>query len=348
MAKMQTPPKAQPRRPKGHTVPTPELPTQADIQERFDTAIREGVSPCHWIPPEWDKLEMIHGAKEFSDTSADAGLFAGKGVEEKIKARLKAGENCDQKPVKNPENLPDDNTWANPFGDTTHVDETQFSKEDHATLTKELRGASEALAKLNGIVGPSSPGMQRLARIFEWSLYRATRLMGDLNHALTAKDQSCYEEARENYLDFLRDLDDHEPEKGTKKSPRDIAGAIASDQVAAIANKRQDQIADVLVAKIAEKLTRRFGSDQAPKRAMFLARELAERLKNKPTDAIKETLAKSLDPGDKTMTMASGYGRAIKWACIDPVIFQGKIVGARVVAKWNPHLSSSGIPIPHG
>jgi hypothetical protein len=42
-----------------------------------------------------------------------------------------------------------------------------------------------------------------------------------------------------------------------------------------------------------------------------------------------------------------GYGRAIKWNYIHPLIHEGKIKGAMVIAKWNPHLSSSGIPIPH-
>ena len=42
-----------------------------------------------------------------------------------------------------------------------------------------------------------------------------------------------------------------------------------------------------------------------------------------------------------------GYGRAIKWSYILPLIHGGKIKGAKVVTKWNPHISSSGVPIPH-
>lgn len=42
-----------------------------------------------------------------------------------------------------------------------------------------------------------------------------------------------------------------------------------------------------------------------------------------------------------------GYGRAIKWSYIFPLIHEHKIKGAKIVARWNPHLSSSGIPIPH-
>ena len=42
----------------------------------------------------------------------------------------------------------------------------------------------------------------------------------------------------------------------------------------------------------------------------------------------------------------SGYGRALQWLCLEPVIICGRIKEARVVAKWNPHSSSSGIPLP--
>lgn len=42
-----------------------------------------------------------------------------------------------------------------------------------------------------------------------------------------------------------------------------------------------------------------------------------------------------------------GYGRAIKWSYILPLIHDGKIKGAKIIAKWNPHISSSGIAIPH-
>ena len=43
----------------------------------------------------------------------------------------------------------------------------------------------------------------------------------------------------------------------------------------------------------------------------------------------------------------SGYGKVIKWSYIMPLIHGGRIKGVKVIAKWNPHVSSSGIPIPH-
>jgi hypothetical protein len=116
--------------------------------------------------------------------------------------------------------------------------------------------------------------MKRLARIFEWALYRTTELLGDINKALVSKQpeqkkEEEYTTARNNYLTFLRDLDDHEPQLHDRK----------------------------------------------------------------------------LDVRDKKLH--SGYGKAMKWVCIDPVILKGQIYGARVVIKWNPHSSSNGVPIQH-
>ena len=60
-------------------------------------------------------------------------------------------------------------------------------------------------------------------------------------------------------------------------------------------------------------------------------------------------LLKDLDDHEpKTLTAGDlGYGRALKWVYVSPLIHNGTIKGAKIVAKWNPHLSSSGIPVPH-
>jgi hypothetical protein len=47
-----------------------------------------------------------------------------------------------------------------------------------------------------------------------------------------------------------------------------------------------------------------------------------------------------------------GYGKNIQWVFIDPVIQRVPnrlvlITGARIIIKWNPHSSSSGVPVPH-
>ena len=107
--------------------------------------------------------------------------------------------------------------------------------------------------------------MQRLRLIFQWTLCQVTTVFGEINAALDNKNEKQYNEARQAYMDLMKDLDDSEPHTGSK----------------------------------------------LPKAGI------------------------------------SGYGKVIKWSYILPLIHGGRIKGAKVMAKWNPHVSSSGIPIPH-
>jgi hypothetical protein len=76
-----------------------------------------------------------------------------------------------------------------------------------------------AVNRLRRIAGENTPGMKRLERLFDWALYRTTELLSDLND--TVNDEVPYTEARENFIAFLNDLDDHEPGKGTVRlNPR--------------------------------------------------------------------------------------------------------------------------------
>ena len=171
--------------------------------------------------------------------------------------------------------------WVDPFSDFRHIDPDSFTDTDVAAL-KDV--AAPVFNKLKKIVGKESDGIVRLGRVFEWTLWRATVLLNDINRALDdqelaafqregcqqpASQQAKYEQARNHYLAFLTDLDDHEPE--TKPGPVNVE-----------------------------------------------------------------------DPKCR-----SAYGRAIKWVCIDPVIFEGRVAEARIIVKWNPHMSSSGIPVKH-
>jgi hypothetical protein len=64
-----------------------------------------------------------------------------------------------------------------------------------------------------------------------------------------------------------------------------------------------------------------------------------------------QTRPGDIDPANKNIYKdkgsRSGYGAAIKWVHIDPVITGGRIRAARIIVKWNPHSSSNGVPIPH-
>jgi hypothetical protein len=125
--------------------------------------------------------------------------------------------------------------------------------------------------------------MKRLAQIFRWSIFRATELLHEINRALEGQSltlspdpmkpspgERSYTEAACAYMEFLKDLDDREPET-----------------------------------------------------------------KSQPPVNVNDIKARS------------GYGRAMQWAYIDPVIHGGKILGAKVVAKWNPHSSSSTVVVNH-
>lgn len=346
---------------------TIELPTQEQVQAQFDAASKVHVSPCMWIPPEWKDVKIREGRGFLPDNSRDNDRFQNPEATENALKRISDGEA--KMPPKGPEDSPDKESWVNPFADFSHIDDSEYPNksidlvkakvdpsgdarkldkaltdvagmfrkkrdvivealdgdeqlfeksvrvlqadilakpgevarvatlvrnpgEIHDAVLKVVDGhvatfekvvdvlqgsgpgfdlldSRHALNRLQRIVGGESPGMKRLALVFEWALYRTTVLMNDLNKALKRANKGDYEQARINYIHFLRDLDDHEPQ-----------------------------------------------------------------LSNRPVN-VKDKKARS------------AYGRALKWACIEPVIFTGQIVGTRVVIKWNPHSSSNGVPIPH-
>ena len=134
------------------------------------------------------------------------------------------------------------------------------------TMEKTIGEALPPLRRAGELLAPNARGLKRLTLVFENNLCKLTVLYGKLNEALEMENEAggkiAYNIARQNYIQLLKDLDDHEP---------------------------------------------RF-----------------------PT------------PG------GLGYGRAFKWIYVRPLIHEGKIKGAKIVAKWNPHMSSSGIPLPHG
>jgi hypothetical protein len=84
---------------------------------------------------------------------------------------------------------------------------------------------------------------------------------------------------------------------------------------------------------------------------------------DKPKDVYNEArrkyiaLLKDLDNHEPLLGEPGkhGYGRTVKWVYFYPLIHTpdpqnlalARIKGVKVVAKWNPHISSSGVPIPH-
>jgi hypothetical protein len=257
----------------------------SEIRTLFRAARDKHLAPYNWIPPEWD--EVVLAGFDLADTSpAENGFKSPGAVSDSPEDTLDYVETHNAFTAETqPGNAPSAEKWVHPFSDFRHIDPDEFSDEDIEQLGPVTGANAEAFEKLKKVVGGESHGTARLTRVFQWTLWRATVLLNDINKALENQDlaafrldpnqqpatqQTKYEAARNHYISFLTDIDDHEPE-------------------------------------------------------------------TKP-DAIEP-----LDP-----RFRSAYGRAIKWACIDPVIVGGRIKEARVIIKWNPHLSSSGIAINHG
>jgi hypothetical protein len=255
----------------------PDLP---EIQKLFESANEEQVSPYNWIPPKWDVVKTA--GLNLRDTSPDRNGFKPLSDDPSPAAGTKKFvDACEAKnPEPHPGNDPDPRQWVHQGSDFRHIDPTEFADADIDALKKDIEKlgsaavGKKAFDNLNTIVGPQSRGMKRLARVFEWTLWRATVLLDDINKALDDKELAAfrnttapkpknqeekYDKAREHYLAFLRDLDDHEPET-----------------------------------------------------------------KSKPSIDLK-------DP-----KLRSGYGRTIKWVCIDPVIVQGRIQEAEGDREMEP------------
>jgi hypothetical protein len=256
------------------------LPSQKEVDRQLRQAAEAGVSPCNWIPPLWEDLKTGGDGKPIlPDNSRDVNDFKPL-RSDGTKAFLAECAAVPPESYPGEQSNPSRKMWPHPHSDFRHNDPEEFSDEDLEALETQV-GNSAALRKLKKIVGPQSEGLQRLASVFEWMLWRATVLLNDINKslddtALAAFDsgpqpktqEEKYNAAREHYINFLVDLDDREPE--TKSTPVNLR-----------------------------------------------------------------------DPKSR-----SAYGRALQWVCLEPIIVGGRIEEARVVAKWNPHSSSSGIPLP--
>jgi len=271
--------------------------TNEELQASFDKATEEKIPHFFVDLPEW----VDATPPTLNDTVDDAPVFKKSTplnciieLDPTIKKLQKEYKQLDhvkaERPLENKENEePGDKLekMPHPFSNTSHIDPnvTKTDKDKLWAKIKELKTELDRLGELDGELNqvshealpmleraagllPDDPkGMQRLKLNFEWMLCKITGLFGQINLALdgmTGKDDKTeYNNARNNYIALMRDLDNHEP------LPKDAA------------------------------------------------------------------------PGK------TGYGRNVKWVYFYPLIHGGRIKGAKVVAKWNPHISSSGVPIPH-
>jgi hypothetical protein len=253
------------------------LKNQDQIQALFNAAAKEGIPPYDWIPPIWDAKSA---PPTLEDNAANAGNFAPYDpdpnhapkyakIEDLLNFRkgTQVEGDKDYDPA-GPDGKKERKAWHWPTADA--------STEHHL-----------------GTPSENAKGMRRLSALFEWAIIRATVTLNDINRALdfatkksnqdTLEDfgnfqfpnaTDMYTAARDNYLSFLRDFDEHEAKYGNP----DLGTPLTY-------------------------------------------------------------------PKDKGRQ--SGYGKALRWAYIDPVIVDGRIQATRIIMLWNPHSSSLGVPIKH-
>jgi hypothetical protein len=201
------------------------------IRERSIKATDEGIPQFNWIPPQWTDVSQT---RKLTDTASKKYGFPpypnGGNITEFVESRK----------ARNPEGQPGDppnpDRWPHPFSDFTHIDPiksddasikfsgsefkdigdglTTLENNQASSDKRDLERMRKYVQQFGEIAGPNSFGFQRLASVFEWTIFQATVLLNEINKSLNDKSgqaQEKYEAARANYLAFLKDLDDHEP-----------------------------------------------------------------------------------------------------------------------------------------
>jgi hypothetical protein len=325
----------------------PTLPTQEEVQADFDAAMNAGVSPCMWIPPEWESLQSNGGV--FRDNTSNDAFFNDQQLKDAWRAHLAECELKEQ--PRGPESLPDDRHWPNPFSDFSHTDPDEFHEIAEklgndpesvvrllerpdvracipGTHTIENEAVTDAVDVLRGNGTGQQPGATAVAGVLE-------------NVDVKTFIMKKFQVSREVFDETVSLL------KRVKAFPDRLTAlnklkAVVGPQSAGM--QRLAQVFDWALCRTTELLydlneavTDRSAYDQARSNYINFLKDLDDRH--------PEASDRPWNVKDKTFR--SCYGRAVKWACLDPVILNGEIVGARVVIQWNPHSSSSGIPIPH-
>jgi hypothetical protein len=365
------------------TTQTIKLPTQDEVQARYEAAKTAGVSPCAWIPPEWSRVKAAGGSLE--DNSSDNGRFENPDASEEAKERVRQGQ---AKGVPDsPEHPPKTTTWSNPFSDFTHVDESEYPVADLNAVADTLEGpwlleVGKVDAKLRDWISVTLRGPSRdlLDKVGKALRGKNANLRHRVRKALQELEPDVNDLAKEVYLAVADPAIRDEIINALRVAPPDAA-RLEKD-VDTILKPNPALRDKVMMALKGEdpvgRLKRIVGGGSPGMKRLGLIFEWALHRTTELLGDLNDALAKGsageteynnarnlyiqfikdlddhepekhgrrkLDVKDKKS--ASGYGRSLKWACIDPVIFKGRIVGARVIIHWNPHSSSNGIPVQH-
>jgi hypothetical protein len=191
------------------------------LREQMMESRKAGLPEYNWIPPIWDKTDP----PVLTDTTdAEPKKLAKEPVDLKY-TEGSPGEDSPDPLSGDPRKWKHGfHKWIHPASTTDHTDPPLWDDDDQAAANASDLPADQ-LAKLKKIVGRESLGMERLACVFQWALCQASALLAEVNEGLgkgksgAKANQKRYEKARADYIEFLRDLDDHEPftrQHGTK------------------------------------------------------------------------------------------------------------------------------------
>jgi hypothetical protein len=330
----------------------PELPTQEQVQAEFDVASEEGLSPCAWIPPKWDLLEEgPNGTRVFRDNTSEDTLFNDPEV---IQAWSDHLEECAEMGQPEPPGSPyNEHHWPNPFSDFSHdheyheiAEKLGDDPEDVVRLLErpEVRDVCErlpggltitkkdyceAVEELRGNGHSQSSGAAAVAGLLE---------VTDVKEVITqtfSVSRTAFEEAV-GLLRRTRPLPDRLMALNKLKvmlGPQ----SVGMQRLAQVFDWAMCRTTELLCdLNTAVKHQNQANYETARTTYLNFLRDLDER----------NPLRFNTPWNVKNKAVRSCYGRALKWACIDPVILHGKIVGTRLVIQWNPHSSSSGFPLP--
>jgi hypothetical protein len=200
---------------------TPSLPKQDDVKSVFDKASQDGIQAYAWMPPAWNQLLTDRDSRRIlPNNSADFPM--------------------DMFKVYNPDSVtPPPYATLQDFiaaGRHTAVDGDQNSDPTGKGKRKDWDWPNPKASFEHDHDNPEDIGMRRLGPVFQWALLRATITLNDINQALDAaldnpgypledfKPQpgsaaAKYDAAVANYVSFLKDFGDHEPEE--KHNPKD-------------------------------------------------------------------------------------------------------------------------------
>jgi hypothetical protein len=164
------------------------------------------------VPPAWNKLKAENNKRGFADNcESDDDFFAA--TQGDVDAYVKDLDDANKDMVEGRRGK----KLASPLEDYSHVDPDQLSDDDIAELRepdgKPLKGRERLVKKLETLAGSQSPGMARLEVVFQWILASFQRLCARLNQTLDRGSEQEYAQLREEYIERLRDLDDHEPQR---------------------------------------------------------------------------------------------------------------------------------------